>query len=179
MHPQLQAIADEFHFATARLHALTRAVPAERWPVRRHPERWSVAECVAHLNLTGGAYAALFPDAIARAKALGPAPTGVSYHRDFWSWVLAQTIGPKVRFRMKTPPSFIPQAVALVPDLVREFERWQGVQLDTLAALDGLRLNEVKLVSPFNAKVSYNIYGCFSFLPAHQHRHLLQAEQIW
>lgn len=179
MHPQLQAIADEFHFASSRLHALTRAVPAEQWPVRRDPDRWSVAECVAHLNLTGAAYAALFPDAITRATTLGPVAPGTKYRRDLWSWVLWQTIGPKVRFRMKTPAKFIPQAVVPVPDLVQEFERWQGVQLDTLAALDGLRLNEVKVVSPFNAKVRYGIYGCFSFLPAHQHRHLHQGEQVW
>lgn len=179
MHPQLQGIADEFHFATARLHALTRAVPAERWPVRRDPDRWSVAECVAHLNLTGAAYAALFPDLIGRATALGPAPVGVRYHRDLWSWLLAKMTGPKVTVRMRTPAAFIPQSVASVEALVAEFVRWQEIQLGALAALDGLRLNDVRLVSPFNAKVSYNIYGCFTFLPGHQHRHLRQAERVW
>lgn len=179
MHPQLQVLADEFHFATARMHALARAVPAEKWPVRRDPERWSVAECVAHLNLSGEAYAALFPEAIARALALGPAPPGVRYRRDFWSWILGQTISPKVRFRMKTPAKFVPRSVAPVETLVTEFLRWQEVQLGALTALDGLRLNEVRITSPFNAKVSYNIYGCFTFLPGHQHRHLWQAEQVW
>ena len=179
MHPQLQTIADGFHAATARLHALSRAVPAERWPVRRDPDRWSVAECVAHLNLTGAAYAELFPGAIAQAKALGPAPAGITYQRDLWSWLLAKTIGPKVLFKVKTPAKFVPQSVAPVEELVGEFERWQKVQLDTLAALDGLRLNEVKVNSPFNGKVRYTIYGCLSILPPHQHRHLQQAEQVW
>jgi DinB family protein len=179
MHPQLQAIADDFHLATARLHALVRAVPAEKWGVRHGPESWSVSECVAHLNLTGAAYAGIFPDAIARARALGPAPAGVTYTRDLWSWLLAKAVGPKVLFKMKTPAKFIPQAVVPVMELVREFERWQGVQLDTVAALDGLRLNEVRVQSPFNRKVSYNIYGCLSILPPHQHRHLQQAERVW
>src|SRR5947208_13643555 len=52
MHPQLQPIADEYRSAQARLHELVRAVPAEQWPRRHDPARWSVAECVAHLNLT-------------------------------------------------------------------------------------------------------------------------------
>ncbi|MEO6067657.1 MAG: DinB family protein [Gemmatimonadota bacterium] len=179
MHPQIQTLADKFHSATARMHALARAVPAEKWPVRRDPERWSVAECVAHLNLTGEAYAALFPEVIARALALGPARAGIRYRRDFWSWILGQTIGPKVRFRMKTPAKFVSRSVAPVETLVTEFLRWQGVQLGALTALDGLRLNEVNIVSPFNPNVNYNIYGCLAFLPSHQHRHLGQAKQIW
>ncbi len=179
MHPQLQALADEFHFATARLHALTGAVPAERWGVRRDPASWSVAECVAHLNLTGAAYAPLFPDAIARAKALGPAAAGVTYRRDLWSWLLGKTIGPKVLFKVKAPAKFVPASTAPAAELVSEFEGWQKIQLDTLTALDGLQLNEVKVISPFNGKISYTIYGCLSILPPHQHRHLQQAERVW
>lgn len=179
LHPQLQAIADEYHFATARLQALVRATPTEHWAVRRDPMRWSAAECVAHLNLTGAAYAEIFPEAVARARALGPAPQGTRYRRDFWSWMLGKMISPTVLFRVKTPSKFIPQAVAPVSELVAEFEKWQQVQLDTLRALSGLRLNEVIVVSPFDAKIRYNIYGCLAFLPGHQHRHLQQAEQVW
>src|SRR5256886_12193651 len=52
MHPQLQLVADEYRSAQARLHDLVRAVPDEQWGKRSDPARWSVAECVAHLNIT-------------------------------------------------------------------------------------------------------------------------------
>src|SRR5256886_7553721 len=52
MHPQLQLVADEYRSAQARLHDLVRAVPDEQWGKRSDPARWSVVECVAHLNIT-------------------------------------------------------------------------------------------------------------------------------
>ena len=180
IHPQLQAIADEFNFATARLHALVRSVPAERWPVRREAARWSVAECVAHLNLTGQAYADILHEAITatpRPASRGPWPG--RYRRDFWGWLLWKSQPPPVRIRTRTIAAFIPESVASVDQLVRDFEQWQRLQLDLLAAADGLPLNEIRVASPFNARVRYNLYSCFSILPAHQHRHLWQAEQVW
>lgn len=180
LHPQLLAIADEFNFATARLHALRTTVPAERWPIRRDPARWSVGECVAHLNLTGQAYADILHDAITalpRPVASGPWPG--RYRRDFWGWLLWKSMPPPVRIHTRTIARFVPESVAPVETLVTEFEQWQKIQLDLLIAADGLPLNEIRVTSPFNPRLSYNLYSCFSILPAHQHRHLWQAEQVW
>ncbi len=47
MHPQLQTIVDEFEAASERLTSLCATTPADRWGERVHPDRWSVAECVA------------------------------------------------------------------------------------------------------------------------------------
>lgn len=178
MHPQLQALADEFHFATARLHALARAVPAEKWGVRRDPARWSVAECVAHLNLTAEGYAEILREAITRDQRPTTPFTG-RYRRDFWGWILWKMMPPPYRIRTPTIARFVPQAVAPVGQLVAEFEKWQQIQLDLLAAANGLPLNSIRVTSPFNAKLQYNLYSCFSILPPHQHRHLWQAEQVW
>lgn len=180
LHPQLQAIADEFHFASARLHALANSLRDDRWRLRSDPARWSPAECVAHLNLTGAAYAEILQGAIAsvpRPVTRGPRPP--RYRRDLLGWLLWKTMPPPVRFRMKTVAKFIPEAVAPKERLVAEFERWQEVQLGALAAADGLPLDEIRVVSPFSARVRYNLYSCFSLLPSHQHRHLWQAEQVW
>src|SRR5437870_8163908 len=105
MHPQLQIVADEYRSAQARLHELARAVPAERWGRRSDRARWSVAECVAHLNLTSLAYVPLLRDAVARARTLEERPSG------------------------RYP------------------------------------LAHVRVASPFNARVRYNLYACFTILP--------------
>ena len=86
---------------------------------------------------------------------------------------------PPYRIRTPTIARFVPQAVAPVGQLVAEFEKWQQIQLDLLAAANGLPLNSIRVTSPFNAKLQYNLYSCFSILPPHQHRHLWQAEQVW
>ena len=34
------------------------------------------------------------------------------------------------------------------------------------------------IVSPFDGRLRYNLYSCLTILPAHQHRHLWQAERV-
>lgn len=180
LHPQLQTIADEFHFATARLHALAKTLGDDRWRLRSDPDRWSPAECVAHLNLTGAAYAGILDEALTRARGHGSRVAGHErYRRDFRGWLLWKTMPPPVRFRVKTVAKFIPEAVAPKDALVAEFDKWQEVLLGALAAADGMPLSEIVVVSPFSAKVRYNLFSCLSMLPPHQHRHLWQAEQVW
>ena len=178
MHPQLQLVAEEYQSAQRRLHDLVRAIPAERWGRRADPARWSVAECVTHLNLTSQTYLPLLRDAVARARTLEQRPTG-RYRRDPVGWLLWATMGPPVRVRLKTIARFLPSRVAVPATLVEEFDRLQAAQLDCLAAADGLPLSRVRVTSPFNARVKYNLYACFTILPRHQHRHLWQAERVW
>src|SRR3989442_9739729 len=88
-------------------------------------------------------------------------------------------MGPPVRVRLKTIARFLPSSLAAPALLVQEFDRLQAAQLDCLAHADGLPLSRVRVTSPFNAHVRYNVYACFSILPRHQHRHLWQAERGW
>lgn len=176
MHTQLQAIADEFHGASQRLQRIASTVPEELWPRRPDPLRWSVGECVAHLNLTSAAFLPVLDSALAEARARGePAPR--RYRRDPLGWMLWRIMGPPVRMRVKTAATFIPEGARGVPELVQEFERLQQEQVLRVEQADGLPLHRVRVASPFDARVKYNLYSCLSILPRHQHRHLWQAEQ--
>jgi len=88
-------------------------------------------------------------------------------------------MGPPVRFRIKTIARFLPASLAAPELLVQEFDRLQAAQLDCLAQADGLPLSQVRVTSPFNARVPYNLYACFTILPRYQQRHLWQAERVW
>ena len=182
MHPQLQRIADEYRGAQRRLHDLVGTIPAERWGRRSDPDRWSVAECVAHLNLTSTAYLPLLEEALERAravKATGPTPVPARYRRDPVGWLLWKIMGPPVRVRTKTIARFLPSGSVAPSMLIEEFDRLQTAQLQCVARADGLPLERVRVTSPFNARVRYNLYSCFTILPMHQHRHLWQAERVW
>jgi len=177
VHPQLQSIAAEFRAATDRMHKLVATVPEQLWARRANAERWSVAECVSHLNLTSAAYLPLLDDALARAGAI-PATAPRRYRRDPVGWLLWRTMGPPVRFKTKTSAPFLPSTVRSVSGLIQEFERLQQEQLRRVEQSDGLPLDRVRVVSPFDARVKYNLYSCLSILPRHEHRHLWQAEQV-
>src|SRR2546428_8403220 len=137
MHRQLQLVADEYTSAQARLHELVRAVPAEQWPRRADLPRWSVAECVAHLNLTSLAYVPLLSHAVSRARMLERRPPG-RYRRDPIGWLLWATMGPPVLVRIKTIARFLPSSLAAPELLVQEFDRLQAAQPACLAQADGL-----------------------------------------
>src|SRR5262245_51891916 len=140
MHAQLQVIVDEFEAATKRLNALVQAVPLETWTRRPDPERWSIGECVAHLNLTSLAYLPLLDDGLVRARALGGA-TPARFHRDLGGWLLWKTMGPPVRFRVKTTAAFVPSGDAAPHHLISEFDRLQREQIAHVRRADGLQID--------------------------------------
>jgi hypothetical protein len=181
MHPQLQALLDDFGSARERLHRLQATVPAERWAQRPAEGSWSVAECVAHLNLSSHAYVGPLREALARGRAKGGAAPA-HYRRDLLGWVVWRAVRPETRMKVKTSASFvpaIPAAGAPAAEIAAEFDRLQDEQMELVRQADGLPLHKLKIVSPFGPKFRYNVYSAFTILPAHQHRHLQQAERAW
>lgn len=178
MHPQLQAVADDLEAARRRLHELARRAPAEAWGRRPDPQRWSMGECVAHLNLTSKAFEPLVEAALAEGRMMARVDQG-RYRRNFTGWLLWRMTGPAPRQRVKTTAAFIPAGRQPVADLLAEFDAWHVRQLEYTRAADGLPLEKLRIVSPFSARVKYNLYACLTILPRHEHRHLWQAEQVW
>ncbi|MHB1329612.1 MAG: DinB family protein [Gemmatimonadales bacterium] len=161
-----------------RLQRLSERIPHEQWPTRRDPDRWSVAECVAHLNLTSEAYLPLLDAAVQQAHASATSAS-VQYRRDLFGWLLWRMMGPPVRFAVATPAAFVPAADLPPTTLIQEFGRLQATQMEMLESVDGKPISRIYVASPFSPGRTYNLYSCFSILPRHQHRHLWQAEQIW
>lgn len=178
LHPQLQEVAEELLAALDRLHALRDAVPSEAWARRPDPARWSVAECVAHLNLTTAAYLPLLDSALAEARRLDrPAPR--RYRRGLAGWLLWAIMGPAVRVRTRTIAAFIPESAADRDELVAEFERLQERLMAMVRSASGLPIQAVTITSPFDPRLRYNLFACLGILARHQHRHLWQAERAW
>jgi len=185
MHPQIASIVEQFEEAQARLHRLAASLPEDRWARRADPERWSVAECVAHLNLTSEAFLPQLRDGVARARELGgPAPR--RYRRDPLGWLIARAAGPPPRSavlrrltRVKTTPAFVPRGERPREELIAEFDRLQADQIALTREADGLPLQRIRVPSPFAERVRYNLYACLTILPGHQQRHLEQAEEVW
>lgn len=179
MNPQLQRIETEFRDAQARLHRLRETVPHESWPARPASDRWSIADCVEHLNRTSEAVLPLLRSALSAAASTTPRQSDRRYRRDPLGFVLSLTMPPPVRFaRTKTTAPFDPTGTTPPAELVARFDRLQDELLRCLRDADGLPLNGIRIQSPFDARVRYNAYSCFLIVAHHQHRHLWQAEQV-
>jgi hypothetical protein len=184
MHSQLAQLTGEYEHAQRRLEKLVDGVSADRWPVRSDPDRWSVSECIAHLNLTSEAYIPRMQKAISEAKQL-PAMTRAKYRRDLKGWLLAKMVGPLPRIggkrigRVSTTAAFVPTSTDAPGVLVATFAKHQLELLRMLGESNGLQIDKVSIVSPFGEKVRYDCYSAFTILPRHQERHLQQAELVW
>jgi len=88
-------------------------------------------------------------------------------------WRAVKTPG---RFRTRTPAAFVPTADRPPSDTLAAFLRLQADQTACVHASDGLPIDRVTVVSPFDARVKYSVYSALTILTAHQHRHLWQAE---
>ena len=175
MYLQLHAIVADLRAAERRMHALRARLPPEAWSRRPAAARWSPAECVAHLNLTSEAFLPLLHDGLDDARRLGR--TSARYRRDVLGWLIWRLVTPSGAFRTRTGAAFVPSADRPVERILAGFERLQGDLVACVRAADGLPLDKVKLVSPFDARAKYNLYAAMTIIPRHQHRHLLQAEQ--
>jgi hypothetical protein len=164
VHPQLEAIAADVEAATTRLHALEGRLSDEAWRRRPAAESWSPAECVAHLNLTTQAMLPRFRAALDEARRLGRS-TGGRYRRDLFGWLIARSLKP------------VPAGSQPAPELIADFDRLHRDLLALIREADGLPLDRVKMTSPFNERVKYNLYSALAINAVHDHRHLLQAER--
>jgi hypothetical protein len=184
VHLQLADIAEQLDTALARFRRLVAATPDASWSARRDPMSWSVAECVAHLNLTSRAYVPALRKALDEARTVG-APAPRHYRRTMMGWMLSATTGPlpaigRVRIgRVRTAPAFVPQGDLPKAALVADFEGLQRDQFAIVREADGLPLDRVRVPSAFVERVSYDAYSALLILPRHQHRHLQQAEFVW
>ena len=106
-----------------------------------------------------------------------PGAPQASYRRDLVGWLLWRTLSTPGRFKAKTIPAFVPSSERPAADVIAEFQRLQAEQVALTREADGLPIDRVKMASPFNARIRYNIFSALSILPRHQHRHLWQAEQ--
>jgi hypothetical protein len=176
MNGQLAAVADDFDTALRRLQTLGRSLSPGEWARRPAADRWSAIECVQHLNLTAEATLPRVRQGLDEARRRGGRPA-VTYRRDPLGWLIWRSLRQPGRFKSKTGAAFVPHADRPAADILAEFTRLQADHVACVRESDGLPIDRVRIPSPFNEHIRYNVYACLTILAVHQHRHLWQAEE--
>ena len=172
----LDDVEKELNEATRRAWALVQSTDARLFTVRPDPSSWSAAECLSHLSISSESFVPVLRDAIedARKRNLTSKRTP---KMDLLGRVLRWFLEPPIRARTKTAAPFVPRAVRAKAEAFGEFASFQSKLHELLTSARGLDLRKVKIVSPFDKRVKYNVFSAFRILAAHQRRHLWQAEQ--
>ena len=169
---QLDEVKAQFDAASARARQLLAETDAERLTRRPQPDRWSAAECVAHLTLTNQHYPSLIRGAVEQAPP-GDGPYGMDLRGRFLRWILE----PPYRSGVKTMPRMEPPTGESPEQVLAAFLASQEEILKLLEAARGRALEKTTITSPFSKRMRYNAFSCFQILAAHDRRHLWQAEQ--
>jgi hypothetical protein len=159
-----------------RASALQARVDSNSILQRPRPESWSVAECIAHLDISNNAFFPIWDSELERAKGenlLAAAP----YRLDFWGRILIWSMEPPPRFRVKAPQNIQPLNVGPTEQLFPGFLSRQRQIMNTVEKARGLAIDKIKIASPVDTRIRYSIWASFCLTATHERRHLLQAEQ--
>lgn len=179
---QLDEIAKASADVARRFTALDARVSDAHWNARPAPDEWSVAECMAHLNLSSAAMLPRMRAAIAEAKPLGPIGSR-PYKGALFGRVLAAMVGPVplvLGFRLgraKTAKPFVPGSELPRAAVVAEFRKWIGEEQALLWTAADQQIDRVTLESPFVAGARYDGFSALWIVVRHELRHIVQAER--
>ncbi|MBS1816440.1 MAG: DinB family protein [Acidobacteria bacterium] len=140
------------------------------------PGRWSLGQCIEHLNITADRYLPLLRSAIAGARAAGRLSSG-PFSLNLIERLFLYSIEPPARIRVKAPAAFIAPPTLSPTATVQRWDQLQAALADTIRSADGIDLRAVKVRSQFGP-VSFTLDGTFAILLAHERRHLWQAREV-
>ncbi len=171
---QVASLLEQFQCATGEAKKLVFGRSAYELTRRSEPESWSTAECLDHLARTTGSFLPAISRAVATAPKLTtkrPLRTGTI------ASLLIRNLEPPYRLRYKVIPQLSPQETDFEAAW-SVFEQSQSRLLETVCSATGLAIDKVNVPCPVCAHITYNAYGAFRMLAAHQRRHLWQVHRI-
>ena len=139
--------------------------------------RWSIAQCLNHLNVGDTLVLPAFDQAIAAGRAAGKTSAG-PFHYGWFSRLMISQMEPPPKWRMKTPLKKSAGTTHRLADVVPEFARVREQLAERVRQSDGLDLARIRTISPVNRLVRLPLGAYFEFILAHDRRHLWQARQV-
>lgn len=172
----IEGVEKELNEATRRAWALVQSTDGRLFTVRPNSASWSAAECISHLSISTEMFLPVLRNAIDDARKRG-LQRRHEPKMDLLGRILRWFLEPPIRQRMTTTAPFVPRSVRAKAEAFGEFASLQAKLTELLNAARDLELARMKVVSPFDKRVRYNVFSAFRIVVAHQRRHLWQAEQ--
>jgi len=172
-----QILAQEINESRRRAQELVSGLTPGQLSKRPHPAKWSIAECLAHLNATAATVQSMMAKAIERGKRdkrFGNGPFDIGAKGRLLIWLAEPP--PKIRIpapRSVRPPARINDPMGLLPAFLTAQDGWERLMREA-QGLDQARVKIGPPTSPFRARLC----AAIPWMMAHQRRHLLQAENV-
>ncbi len=175
-HPHLRHLTESASLVESGVNDLVASLTREQIFWKPAPDRWSIAQCLDHLMVTGDQYYPRTRAAIEKARSQGLL-SSAPYAPSFIGKRFLGAVGPVIKFRIPARRIFEPAATPR-PTVVDDFFRHRETLLDLIRDADGIDLRRVTIVSPVTRLLRLSLGECLEMLVVHEHRHLEQARRV-
>ena len=178
----LSRLRGEYKKIIDDLGILTKGLSGEQMNWKPSPEKWSIAECIDHLNATGEKYLEKVLPAIRNAEEKGI--TGNPGIKFGWFGKMLRMVGlePPPKRKVSAPKIFRPRTTGggkLDKDkVIRDFLLLQESLIKAVEDSDGLELNKVKFSNPASNLIKIRLGDFLDFTASHERRHIWQANNV-
>jgi hypothetical protein len=180
--PEISMLITEMDANLSHLESITHGVTEDRFRWRPDPSRWSMGECIAHLNIVNGGSLESIETGIKKGHASGKTGEG-PFQYGFLSRKFIASQEPPVEKKYKAPKVFLPPSELKMAETLAEYRRIGGELKRLAREANGLHLVKVKVIMPalpaaLRAIVRMPLGGRLVLITTHDRRHLWQAEQV-
>ncbi|HEV2671794.1 MAG TPA: DinB family protein [Gemmatimonadales bacterium] len=177
MNAETQSLLDQIAAVKQEGAAIAAALSDAQFNWQPGAGRWSIAQCLRHLNVGDTLVLPAFDRAIAAGRAAAQTSAG-PFRYGWFSRMMIVSMEPPPRFRMKTPMRASAGETHRAADVVPEFARVRDQLAERVHQADGLDLARIRTISPVNRLIRLPLGAYFQFILAHDRRHLWQARQV-
>jgi hypothetical protein len=165
-------------FENIKEDALELTAPLEDTQFNWHssPRKWSISECLSHLNVANRLDVPQLSEEIERGRAARLTASG-PFRYGFLSRAFVRFTEPPVTFKANAPKVYRPTSGQPKETVVAEFISIHDQFLDLILQANGLDLARIK-VPTFMPRIKFSLGQRFALLAAHDRRHLRQAWDV-
>jgi hypothetical protein len=182
MNEDLAILIAEMDANLSHLESITMGLSREQFNWRQETGRWSIGECVSHLNIVNGGDITAVRNAIESGRARGLTSDGPYRYGPISRKFIASMDLP-VKRKSKAPKVYVPPVDAEPESTIAEYVRVSAELRKLAVSANGLDLARVKtempaLPAPLRLFVKMALGARLTLLTTHDRRHLWQAEQV-
>lgn len=145
---------------------------------RPSPSRWSVGQCLEHLNIVGGHYLPEIRARLDRALARGTQPAPLVRSGYFGRRLVAETRLPAAEKALVTAQRYAPTGNRLPRTVAEVFSRQLDELLRLVLQARQVNANAVRIPNPLFPLQRLRLPDTLAFLLAHLQRHVQQAQAV-
>lgn len=174
---ELGKLAEDFNRMKSEAAEFLSEVSIKEFNKSPDGKKWSIAECIDHLIVTGYDYTNRFEEGLKIAEEKNLRSNG-SFK---YSWFAKKFIGfvePPPKVKVKAPKKWRPNSRINKTKATTAFLQLQDRWVDLINRSVGLDISKIKLPSPASKFIKFSAFEILGVNSAHQRRHLLQAQKV-